>query len=66
MSQPYLIALPNDAESIGYKETAPFQWEQVFISQSSGFTGTESEFPKAGHGYAYIQIDKFTRYQVNT
>lgn len=65
MSQLYLIALPNDAESIGYQETSPFQWEQVFSSQSASFTGTEKEFLKAGHAYAYIQIDKFTRYQVN-
>ena len=56
-----LIQLPNDAQANGYKETRPFQWEQVFTSQSAGFTGTEREFLAAGHAYAYIQTGPFTR-----
>jgi hypothetical protein len=60
----YLIALPRDANAVGYRETRPFQWEQIFYSSSLNFTGTEYEFLKAGHGYAYIQIDRFTRFMV--
>ena len=56
-----LIQLPNDAQANGYKETRPFQWEQVFTSQSAGFTGTEREFLAAGHAYAYLQTGPFTR-----
>lgn len=56
------IQLPNDAVSIGYKETSPFHHEQVFRSDSAGFTGTEREFLKlAGHAYEYVQIDGHTR-----
>ena len=57
-----LVQLPNDAESVGYREVRPYQWEQVFTSKTANFTGTESEFLAAGHGYAYVQIDRFTRY----
>ena len=56
-----LIQLPNDVQSIGYKEVKPFHHEQVFSSLSTGFTGTEREFVLAGHAYAYRQIDKNTR-----
>lgn len=58
------IQLPNDAVAAGYKEVSPFHFEQVFRSASAGFTGTEAEFAKAGHGYAYVQVDKFTRREV--
>ena len=61
----YLISLPNDAQSRGYRQTRPFHYEQVFSSASSGFVGTEREFVKAGLAYAYIQIDKFTRRTVS-
>lgn len=60
----YLIQLPNDAQAQGYRETRPFQWEQVFSSQSANFSGTEREFLQAGHAYAYRQTDQFTRLKV--
>ena len=56
-----LIALPNDAHLIGYKETRPFQWEAIY--QSGDFSGTENDFLKAGKAYAYRQIGQFTRYE---
>ncbi len=55
------IQLPNDAVSLGYKETRPFHHEQVFRSETASFTGTEREFVAAGHGYAYVQVDDHTR-----
>lgn len=55
------IQLPNDAVSIGYTQTRPFHFDQVFESESAGFKGTERQFVEAGHGYAYIQIDPHTR-----
>lgn len=55
------IQLPNDVVSVGYKEVRPFHHEQVFQSDSAGFTGTEQEFVAAGHGYEYVQIDAYTR-----
>lgn len=55
------IQLPNDAESLGYKETRPFHHEQVFRSETAGFAGTEREFVVAGHGYAYVQGDGHAR-----
>ena len=55
------VQLPNDAKSTGYKQTRPFQYEQVFHSASAGFEGTEREFVEAGHAYAYVQLDAFTR-----
>lgn len=57
-----IIAMPNDAKLIGYKETRPFQWEAVY--KSNNFLGTEQEFLQAGKAYAYHQIDQFTRYEV--
>lgn len=38
------IQLPNDAVAVGYKETRPYHHEQMFQSESAGFTGTEREF----------------------
>ena len=61
---PYLIQLPDDAISVGYKQARPFHFEQVFFSASLGFTGTEREFLEAGKAYAYIQLDKFTRVEI--
>lgn len=61
MGQMTLIQLPNDVVSVGYKEVRPFHHEQVFRSEEAGFTGTEEEFVKAGHGYRYVESDKFTR-----
>ncbi len=60
----YLISIPNDSKSIGYKQTRPFCFEQIFFSESCNFTGTEKEFLKAGHGYAYQKIDAHTRLEV--
>lgn len=56
-----LIQLPDDAVAQGYKQTGPFEFEQVFASKSCDFTGTEKEFLAAGHAYAYVQVGKFTR-----
>lgn len=56
-----LIQLPNDAVSVGYKQTKPYHYEQVFFSQSTNFTGTEYEFLAKGLAYAYQQLNDFTR-----
>ena len=56
-----MIQLPSDAVSVGYKETRPFNFEQVFQSQAAGFTGTEEEFVRAGYAYRYVQLDQVTR-----
>lgn len=56
-----MIQLPNDAVAVGYTLTRPFQYEQVFRSQTAGFTGTEREFVEAGYGYRYVQLDQFMR-----
>ena len=55
------VQLPNDAVSVGYKETRPFHFEQVFRSDAVGFCGTESEFVAAGHGYQYAETSSFAR-----
>lgn len=60
-----LIQLPNDAVSVGYKQVRPFHHEQVFRSDSAGFTGTEREFLEAGRAYAYIQLGRYTRLTFN-
>lgn len=56
-----LIQLPDDAVSVGYKQTRPFHHEQVFHSKRADFTGTERDFLKAGKAYSYIQVDAHTR-----
>ena len=56
-----MYQIPDDAVSVGYKETRPFHAEQVFYSAKAEFTGTEKEFVAAGHGYAYWEIGRFTR-----
>ena len=56
-----LVQMPNDVKSVGYKETRPFHHEQVFQSETEGFTGTEREFLNAGKAYEYVQLDKYTR-----
>lgn len=60
-----MIQLPNDAKLCGCRKTGAFKHSQVFHSTSCNFTGTETEFVKAGFGYAYSQLDKFRRLQVN-
>lgn len=60
-----LIQLPNDAVSVGYRQTRPFHHEQIFRSESAGFTGTEREFFEAGRAYAYVQLDRYTRLTLN-
>ena len=55
------IQLPNDVQNEGYRQTGSFQWEQIFSSKSNNFVGTEKEFIKAGLGYEYIELDKYTR-----
>jgi hypothetical protein len=59
-----IIALPDDARLIGYRETRPFHWEMVY--QLGDFSGTEQDFLQAGKAYAYRQIDQFTRYEVRS
>ena len=54
-----MIQLPNDAVSVGYRETRPYHFEQVF--RSAEFTGTEREFLAAGLAYEYVQLDQCTR-----
>jgi len=56
-----LIQLPDDVVAGGYKQTKPYHYEQVFVSASKGFTGTELEFLKAGLAYEYTQTNSFTR-----
>ncbi len=51
-----LIQLPNDAVAVGYKETRPYHHEQMFQSESAGFTVTESEFFVACLGYEYFEV----------
>lgn len=58
--------LPNDAVAVGYKETKPYHHEQVFQSESAGFTGTEREFVEAGHGYEYVQTTPHIRHLAGT
>ena len=57
----YLIQLQNDVISKGYKQTKPYNWEQIFYSPSLDFEGTEIEFLEAGHAYKYVQLDKYRR-----
>jgi hypothetical protein len=59
-----IIQLPNDVVSVGYKQTKPFHYEQVFFSQSKNFTGTEYEFLANNLAYAYQQLNDFTRVEV--
>ena len=56
-----LIQLPDDANSVGYKQTKPYHFDQVFHSSMHGFTGTEQEFLDAGLAYKYVQLDNFSR-----
>lgn len=56
-----MIQLPDDVVSKGYKQTAPYQYKQVFYSPSNDFEGTELDFVYAGLAYQYNQLDKFTR-----
>lgn len=56
-----LIQLPGDVILIGYKQTRPFHYEQVFRSVSADFIGTENEFLENGKAYSYIQTGKYTR-----
>ena len=56
-----VISLPNDVKAAGYVQVRPYHYEQVFFSPSLNFKGTEKEFLQAGHAYAYVQIDDYTR-----
>ena len=58
---PYLIQLPNDVSISGYRRINSYTFETLFFSPSHNFVGTEEEFVKAGFGYKYIQIDRYTR-----
>lgn len=56
-----LIQLPDDVIAAGYNEVRPFQWDQIFHSESADFTGTMREFVEAGMAYEYYQLDRFRR-----
>jgi hypothetical protein len=56
-----LVQLPDDAQPVGYKQTRPYHWEQVFYSESLDFEGTEDEFLASGFAYEYTQASPFTR-----
>ena len=60
-----IIQLPDDVKTAGYRQVRPFHYEQVFYSPSLDFKGTEQEFLKAGHAYAYVQVSPFTRLSFN-
>ena len=49
------IQLPDDVIALGYSETRPFHFEQVFYSRSHDFKGTEREFVKAGLAYQFYE-----------
>ena len=61
MTNLQLIQLPNDVISVGYKQTKPYHYEQVFFSKSLDFTGTEHEFLQKSFAYAYVKTSKHTR-----
>ena len=56
-----MIQIPDDAVSVGYRKVGEFEYAQVFESKSANFSGTEEEFVQAGHGYNYVQLDKYRR-----
>lgn len=56
-----MIQLPDDVVSVGYTQVRPYQYEQVFRSQSLDFVGTAQDFLEAGLGYTYVQLDAYTR-----
>jgi len=55
------IQLPDDVKIISQRMMPNYQIETIYHSDRCNFTGTEQEFIKAGHGYKYIQINKFER-----
>jgi len=61
-----MIQLPDDARPVSYQrsKTNAFEFDQVWHSKEKDFTGTESDFLAAGHGYKYIQVDTFRRLQI--
>lgn len=59
MKRSYLIALPDDCTSSGYKQVGPYKWEQTFKNED--FEGTAEEFVEKGLGYKYVKIDKYTQ-----
>jgi hypothetical protein len=62
MSKPLtIIQLPDDVVSLGYIQTKPFHFEQVFYSPSHDFKGTEHDFLKHKLAYEYVQTSPFTR-----
>lgn len=55
----YLIALPDDVKSSGYKQVSQYIWEQTF--RNDDFEGTAEEFVEKGLAYKYVKIDKYTQ-----
>ena len=52
------IQMPDDVKSVGYRQTRPFCWEQVFHSDKHNFEGTELDFVGAGYAYKYIELER--------
>jgi hypothetical protein len=57
--------LPDDVISMGYRQTKPYCWEQLFYSPKHDFLGTEKDFIAAGYGYAYQQAGEYKRIIIN-
>ena len=55
------IQLPDDVKIIKQYILPNYQVETVYWSNDCNFTGTEQDFVTAGHGYKYIQINRFER-----
>ena len=58
------IQLPDDVKLVSQRMMPNYQIETLYHSASCNFTGTERDFVAAGHGYKYIQINKFERWLV--
>ena len=55
------IQLPFDVVAVGYKESRPYCWEQVFWSEFAQFKGTEREFLSEGYAYSYSDAEPHRR-----
>jgi len=59
------VQLPEDVKKLKMVRISNFEWSDYYRSEVFDFEGTAEEFVKAGYGYVYIQIDKFTRYEIS-
>lgn len=55
--------LPNDVQLVIYRKCKhnQFEYESIWFGGSANFSGSEHDFVIAGHGYHYVDIDKYTR-----